>query len=275
MKIKTATEAWLDLIAEILNHGGKSTPRGLPIREIIGNSVKIDMRYPIVLNKARKLSYRFMAAEAWWILSGKNDVESISRYCKSIARFSDDGEVFFGAYGPKVSSQFGYVVDKLSEDPDSRQAVINIWRENPRPSKDIPCTISAQWLIRDNKIHCIDTMRSNDAWLGFPYDVFNFSMLSVMLLEELKSGKYPTLELGTLTLNAGSHHLYEPDAQKILAFSADEWRESLEFGHEAGKLAEDSRAVVAQLGKILGEYSYIGIPLDPFFREFKLTLIGQ
>ena len=57
--------------------------------------------------------------------------------------------------------------------------IINIWRENPRSSKDIPCTLSLQFFLREASdqlwLHTIATMRSNDAWLGVPYDTFNFN----------------------------------------------------------------------------------------------------
>ena len=116
----------------------------------------------------------------------------------------------------EVASYF-LVVDALSRDPDSRQAVIEIWRPNPRDSRDVPCTLTVQWMIRDGKLHCLDSMRSSDAWLGWPYDVFNFSMLSLYILLMLKERSAITLQhidlmarlqLGDLHLTAGSSHLY-------------------------------------------------------------------
>jgi hypothetical protein len=172
------------------------------------------MTRPVVDVLVRKLGYRFMAAEAWWILSGRNDVESIRKYSPHIASFSDDGKFFHGAYGPKILDQLTYVIDSLQKDADTRQAVLSIWRENPRVSRDVPCTISAQWLIRDGKLHCIDTMRSSDAWLGWPYDVFNFSCLSayILLMLRERASFFNSVRLGCLSLVAGSSHLYlHPD----------------------------------------------------------------
>jgi hypothetical protein len=135
--------------------------------------------------------------------------------------------MFDGAYGPRVVDQLRYVVDCLWKDPMSRQAVMEVWRPNPRESLDIPCTLTLQWLIRDGKLHCIDSMRSSDAWLGWVYDVFSFSMLSscilLMLSERAKktlavmsteSGNWDYYKmvadtgLGTLYLVTGSSHLY-------------------------------------------------------------------
>ena len=63
------------------------------------------MNYPIVLSKARSLGYKFMVAEAFWILSGRNDVEFMDKFSNKIKDFSDDGIFFNGAYGPKIIDQ--------------------------------------------------------------------------------------------------------------------------------------------------------------------------
>jgi len=269
----TATQAWTDLLARVIYAGTDSSPRGMPIREILNSSVAVNMKHPIVLNKARKLNYRFMAAEAWWILSGRDDVESIGKYCKAITKFSDDGETFFGAYGPRIFNQLGSVVDKILQDPDTRQAVLTIWRKNPPETKDVPCTVSVQWLLRDGKLHCIDTMRSNDVWLGFPYDVFNFSMLSWHILDRLRGVLTQPLELGTLFLNAGSHHVYEPDSRKASLWTGGDWKLNHSFGgfvmgpDEPAGSERDSEISVC-LGRILGEYPPQHLTDGLFFDEF-------
>ena len=184
-------------------------PRGFKTKELIGYQTKIDMNTPFVTVPARKIGKKFRYAEAAWILSGDNKVATIKPYSKIIETFSDDGIRFFGAYGPKVVDQLSYVIDNLHNDPTSRQAVINIWREKPHQSKDIPCTCSLQFLIREDEIHCIATMRSSDAWLGWVYDVFNFSCIANYIRLQLLSQYNTHVRLGSLTLNAGSQHLYE------------------------------------------------------------------
>lgn len=270
MRILTATEAWVHLLRTVMQSGKKSFPRSLEILEILNSSVAVDMQHPIVMTIARKLNYKFMAAEAWWILSGQNDVQSIGKYCKAITKFSDDGETFFGAYGPKIEAQLEYVTDKLSIDHDSRQAVINIWRENPGETKDVPCTLSVQWILRDGELHCIDNMRSNDIWLGFPYDVFNFSMLSWYILEKLRERIPQPLRLGALYLNAGSHHIYSSDLKKIRIWMDSEWKSNHIDGalKAGGSLISD---VPVCLGRVIGEYSdNAGVKKDDqnFFEAF-------
>lgn len=270
---KTATEAWLSLISDVSLNGRSYSPRGLPVREILNNTVMVDMCHPVVLTKKRKLSYRFMAAEAWWILAGRQDVESIGKHCKAIKNFSDDGETFFGAYGPKIAKQIDYVVETLKRDRDTRQAVLTIWRENPPITKDVPCTVAVQWLIRDGLLHCIDTMRSSDVWLGFPYDVFNFSMLSWQILEELRDSGLD-LQLGTLYLNAGSHHIYEKDLETLAGWHNHDWAEGHDFEVAAGHRIE-SGFVHGYLAAIIGEYSVTPGLNEPFgfFKVFSDTLM--
>jgi len=193
-------------------------PRGLKITEKLNNSWIIDMDDPIITLPERKLSYSFMFGEAAWMLEGKNDVESVSKYVDGVKRFSDDGVTFFGAYGPKIITQTSYVVDTLIKDNDSRQGVLNIWRENPRSSKDIPCTLSLQFFLREASdnlwLHTIATMRSNDAWLGTPYDTFNFSAISFYIACCLNF-RGLKCKLGSLNIQAGSRHIYENDFKKL------------------------------------------------------------
>lgn len=210
---RSATIAWGILLKDVLIAGEHCRPRGLQCRELMSYRSCTDMARPVMSLKYRRLGYRFMAAEAWWILSGKNDVRSIEKYSPQIKNFSDDGITFSGAYGPKIVDQVRYMAECLAKDPDTRQCVASIWRPNPRDSKDIPCTVSVQLLLRNGLLHCVDTMRSSDSWLGWPYDVFNFTMLTayVALHARILNPSLKILGLGNLYLTAGSQHLYQKD----------------------------------------------------------------
>ncbi len=201
---------WKEILATLAKEGHAAMPRGKKILEIVGYRSEVNMQYPILLNPGRGLGYKFLCAEAFWILTGDDRVATIAPYSKAVSQYSDDGVVFAGAYGPKVREQLPYVLDILEKDPYTRQAVMTIWRESPKPSKDIPCTVSVQWIVRDGVLFCIDTMRSSDTWMGWPYDVFNFSMLSAYIYLHLKHNcGFKMYNLGSLILTAGSQHLYE------------------------------------------------------------------
>jgi thymidylate synthase len=211
----TADKAWAATLHDLFHRGEDASPRGRRTKEILCRQSQWPMASPVVRNPARKLGYRFMAGEAAWIAGGDNRVETIAPYSKTIRDFSDDGHTFAGAYGPKFVDQVGYVARCLREDKDTRQAVMTIWRERPGPSADIPCTVALQWFMRGGELHCSATMRSSDAWLGVPYDVVNFSVLSAYVA--ILTGY---LRLGTLFLTCGSQHLYESnweDAHRALS----------------------------------------------------------
>ena len=186
----------------------KCSPRHLNIKELMNDGFIVDMDKPIISLPERKLNYNFMTGEAWWILDGRNDVKSLKQYMGVIERYSDDGIRFFGAYGPKIIDQLSYCIKTLVKDRDSRQACLTIWRQNPPYSKDIPCTLSLQFFLRENKLYTIANMRSQDIWLGLPYDAFNFSAISFFVCLSLRN-IFPTIKLGELYINAASRHLYE------------------------------------------------------------------
>lgn len=225
--------SWVELLKSTLEFGDIVSPRGKLTREVPQNTFVCDMRQPVLTIPERKLSYRFMAAEAFWILSGDNTVAGIAPWNKNIAEFSDDGRTFFGAYGPKITGQLDHIVRRLAEDPDSRQAGLTIWRENPPQTKDVPCTIAifASWRGYLLNLHVF--MRSSDIWLGLPYDVFNFSMLAHLICcrlndlspaESIEAAGRGPVEPGTLYLTAASSHLYEQhfDAAKKIVGGPDD-----------------------------------------------------
>lgn len=203
-------EAWLDLVKRVYFNGKEVKPRGIPCVELLHTQLVVDdLRNNILVHPVRNLNYRFMVAEWLWIQAGREDVATIAKYNSHITKFSDDGYIFNGAYGPRLANQWEYVIENLKKDPDSRQAVMVIFTPNPMSSKDIPCTISLQVLLRDGKLHGIMTMRSNDLWLGLPYDFFNFSQITNQLAGELG------VEPGSMTIQAGSSHLYEANLQDV------------------------------------------------------------
>lgn len=225
----SANMQWLIRVDDLLNRGDECAPRGMAIREFIGTQFVYDPCCSVITVPGRKMHYPFLFGEAWWILSGKDDVPSIEQYNRHIRQFSDDGERFFGAYGPKITNQLDSVIGALARDKDSRQAVINIWRENPPNTKDVPCTLNLQFLIRNDTLITIINMRSSDAWLGLVYDVFNFAMVSVMVYLRLKEF-HPDLCLGRNAINIGSSHIYERDFDKARLMLEDTSHQGFYFG---------------------------------------------
>jgi thymidylate synthase len=217
---RTIYEAWYRLLDTLVHFPERTiAPRGLATQEILGVQLEVhDLRANLLVHPARNLNYRFAVAELLWIAFGLDDLAILTRYNKQMSRFSDDGLKLAGAYGPRLATQWEYVINTLRRDTSSRQAVAAIWTPNPTPSKDVPCTVSTQWLIRENKLHVIVTMRSSDIWLGVPYDAHVFGQLTNMLAGVLG------VETGSMVMQLGSSHLYTENleaAEKVIDSKKD------------------------------------------------------
>lgn len=195
--------------------GEKLNSRDGSCKEIIGQQfILTNVNCNFLTNPIRKLSPTYAAAELLWYFSGTNKIEMIKHYATQYERFSDDGIITYGAYGYrwKLHDQLNKVIKILRELPNTRRAVITCYSamlDLYEDKKDIPCTLSLQFLIRNNKLHCICTMRSNDIWLGLPYDIFSFTCLQILIAQELN------IEVGTYTHQVGSLHLYKRNYEKV------------------------------------------------------------
>lgn len=195
-------------------------PRGLKIRECTNVGIVLDNPFKrLVTLPQRNLSMKYLAGELAFYLAGSDSLEFISYYSSSWNKLSVDGKTVVSAYGkrlfkeltPDNDTQFAYCLRQLRNDRDSRKAVMVIYRasDSIENAKDNPCTMSIQFLIRDNKLHATTTMRSNDVWFGFPYDIAFFTLVQEIMLTSLRIYAYPNLEMGSYTHFVGSLHAYE------------------------------------------------------------------
>lgn len=211
-------ETWFLLLKFLIEYGRNTAPRGKLVCELDHVTVNVALECAVLTVPERKLNYRFAAAEALWIIEGRNDI-----FHERMSPFSDDGKTLAGAYGPRLNAQLHYVVNKLLEDRDTRQASATIWTPNPAPSKDVPCTLAVDFKIRDDRLDMHVFMRSSDVWLGLPYDLFSFSCYAMMvagLFNAWGSRHLVPVDLGHLYLTASSSHLYAinvDDARRVLA----------------------------------------------------------
>lgn len=205
--IDIAFEHWHHLLT--LNIDANESRDGNVVGEVINATTIIkDPTRCIMRNNIRKLPMRYCIGEMLWYLSGNNSLKEIQKYTKNWDRMSDDGETVNSNYGYCIKYKYGfdqwkYVKSLLLDNPNTRQAVIHIKTADNKSSKDVNCTVCLQFFIRDNKLYMTTYMRSNDLWLGFPYDVFQFTAMQILMSMELG------VELGSYTHIAGSLHLYE------------------------------------------------------------------
>ncbi|PWV46443.1 thymidylate synthase [Chitinophaga sp. S165] len=186
--------------------------------EIIGPTLKL-------LNPRSRLSRTetkgtvFSAiGELLWYLSGDNSLDFIKYYIQAYENETDDGITIHGGYGPRLFKaqdeidQIANVIELLRKKPSSRRAAIQIFEARDLKDfnyKDIPCTCTLQFLIRQNKLSMVVYMRSNDAYKGLPHDVFAFTMLQEIIAKTLG------VELGDYIHSIGSLHLYESSKSMV------------------------------------------------------------
>ena len=185
------------------------------------NNIKIELKN---INEnivsIRNISPSYLFGEWIWYFTGRNSTQFISSFGSMWKKLTDDGKTNNSAYGYIIKSKHGFdqvktIIELLKKDPESRRAVININTPNPNviTTKDEPCTIALQFMIRNGKLNCTAMMRSNDIWFGFPYDVAFFTELQKYIADELD------VEYGTYTHFVTSLHLYErnyEDVEKII-----------------------------------------------------------
>lgn len=223
---KTIDDAWEYWYRLITKDAGSAESRdGTVVGEVI-NAVTVikDPTRCILKSKIRKLPMRYMVGELLWYLSGNPSLDAIRLYTSAWDRMSDDGVTVESNYGDRIQhaiceisgevfDQLKMVEEMLRKDPASRQAVIHIKQARDlinHPSKDVNCTVCLQFFIREGKLYMTTYMRSNDLWMGFPNDVFQFTAIQIYLAMKLG------VQLGTYTHIAGSLHLYERDYKTSL-----------------------------------------------------------
>jgi thymidylate synthase len=165
--------------------------------------------------------------ELCWYLAKSNDLGFISYYIPAYGKDADGGEIF-GGYGPRLFdwrnlNQLANVTDLLKRKPASRQAVIQLFDAHDIVEEhgDIPCTCTLQFMVRHDKLHMFTNMRSNDAYVGLPHDVFCFTMLQEIMARAL------SVELGTYKHAVGSLHLYDPSITNAQRFLDEGWQSTL------------------------------------------------
>ena len=186
--------------------------------EIIDSHLTLNPYQPFLNVLNRPFKHDYLEKEHKWYMSqdlsikGWMDDIKIWNFCAS----KDDKQVINSNYGWCIQSKYGFdqwefVKKQLTDNPNTRQAVIHIKTADDTPSKDVNCTVCLQFFIREGKLYMTTYMRSNDLWMGFTYDVFQFTCMQILMSMQLG------IPLGTYTHIAGSLHLYKRDLDSYLS----------------------------------------------------------
>ena len=182
----------------------------------------------VLFNPARDANPFFHLMESLWMLRGQRDVKSLVRYNKRMDDYSDDGEVFHGAYGHRwrnhfsqdyrVLDQVKVIIRRLGKNPGDRRCVLQMWDASYDLNVnkvDIPCNTHVYFKIRDelggddrsgylNKLHMTVCCRSNDIiWGAYGANAVQFSMLQQYMSDCLD------IEMGPYIQISDSFHAYK------------------------------------------------------------------
>jgi thymidylate synthase len=226
----SADEVWQRAIAAFRARDGV---RAQPSRtgetlELLHSVMEIqDPRQRWVAARDPAINPAFAVAEVIWILRGRNDAAFLNWWNRSLPLFAGGDAEYHGAYGARLQHSFGFnqleaAWRALAADPESRQVVLQIWDPRvdfpgsdglPR-APDIPCNVCAIPKVRDGRLEWLQVLRSNDLFLGVPYNFIQFTTL-----QEVMAG-WLGLEPGTYVQVADSLHVYERDLEAALAPTA-------------------------------------------------------
>lgn len=212
-------ELWQGMLEYLWKFGKIHEGRdGKETKEVLGPVLRlINPNANMLCHVGRFASPIYGAGEFLWYLSPDADGDQICHYAPSYHRFLESDGKAYGGYGRRFASPIGQIrgiVEILRKKPETRQAIISVWRPADLghayngDRHDIPCTIALQFLVRDGLLNCIATMRSNDIWLGVPYDIFCFTTLQHLIAGQLG------IPVGFYQHQPGSLHLYGYDYKK-------------------------------------------------------------
>lgn len=234
---------YLDLLGHALSDKGIfNDSRCGPVKDL--GPVVLEFLAPghqILFLKGRRYNPFFAFVEASWVLSGRNNLSDLQAIISSYSRFSDDGETLNGAYGYRMRNHFHFdqieaCLSILSKDNTSRRAVISLYEPADlinATSVDVPCNTAVYLKLRNNALDLTVVNRSNDLYLGVPYNVFVFGALQKYIAKKLG------VDVGAQRHFSDSLHLYEEhieSVEKILSQNSNEeissWLEAYPYENE-------------------------------------------
>ena len=224
---ETFSRVFRDTINWIENTEQESSPRGLKVKERLLATLPINPIYPIANFSDRKFNWKYFAGELAWYLKKDRDIDYINNFSSFWKGITNPGTNEINSnyghliFSDKYHNQYGQVLDELIRNPDSRRACMvynrpSIWMEyNENDKNDFICTNSVTYYIRDNILHAVVQMRSNDVVFGYKNDyAWQFEIMNRLVKDwnDCKFEEYDTgdkISLGSMIWQVQNLHVYE------------------------------------------------------------------
>ena len=214
-------QQYLELMAHVRDHGVvKSDRTGTGTRSIFGHQMRFDLATSFPLLTTKKVHLRSIIYELLWFLRGESNVAWLHEHKVSIwDEWADESGELGPVYGVQWRSWPGYdgahidqisaVIEQIKTNPDSRRLLVSAWNVALVDQMALPpCHTMFQFYVADGKLSCQLYQRSADIFLGLPFNIASYALLTLMVAQAcgLKPGEF----VHTL----GDAHLYENHLQQ-------------------------------------------------------------
>jgi len=206
---------YLELLAHVLEHGAaKSDRTGTGTRSVFGWQMRFDLGQGFPLVTTKKLHLRSIIHELLWFLKGETNISYLKDNKVSIW---DEWADAHGELGPVYGKQWRrwtgsdgreidqvrWVVDEIARNPDSRRLIVSAWNVADLPAMALmPCHTMFQFYVADGKLSCQLYQRSGDIFLGVPFNIASYALLTHMVAQ------VTGLAVGDFVHTLGDAHLY-------------------------------------------------------------------
>ena len=208
-------EQYHQLLRHILEKGSRKTDRtGTGTLSVFGYQMRFDLAEGFPLVTTKKVHTKSIIHELLWFLKGDTNIRYLNENGVSIwDEWADENGELGPVYGKqwrswqapdgRVIDQFQEVLDQLKNTPDSRRIIVSAW--NPADLKQMalqPCHALFQFYVADGKLSCQLYQRSADVFLGVPFNIASYALLTMMVAQECG------LDYGDFIWTGGDTHLY-------------------------------------------------------------------
>ena len=206
---------YLDLLRHVLEHGAEKSDRtGTGTRSVFGWQMRFDLNEGFPLVTTKKLHLRSIIHELLWFLKGETNIAYLKDNKVSIwDEWADENGELGPVYGKQWRSwegadgrtvdQMQWLVDEIKRNPDSRRLVISAWNVAELPKMALmPCHSLFQFYVVDGKLSCQLYQRSGDIFLGVPFNIASYALLTHMVAQVCG------LKVGDFVHTLGDAHLY-------------------------------------------------------------------